>query len=124
MRLNWLGFTATSQKLHTICPFQFEKRCGAAEGDKPEGTDTLAQGDIEVSLAVDLANPRLGFDRICKCQETAVSRIKVGPITLYLSLGERVNAVVARRRVGITRAHLASHPVYCALTLLTRVVRR
>jgi hypothetical protein len=41
-------------------------------------------------------------------------------ITLYLSSGERVSAVVTRRRVRITRSHLASHPVYCTLTLLTR----
>jgi hypothetical protein len=38
---------------------------------------TLAQGDIQVSLAVDLANPWLNFDGIYKCQETTVlARLK------------------------------------------------
>ena len=46
------------------------------------------------------------------------------PITLFMSAAERVSAAVARRRMILTRAHPASHPVYCALTLLTLVARR
>ena len=80
----------------------------------------LAEGDIQGSLAVDLADPsRLELDGICKCQETAVSASRGEPITLYLSPGVRVSAVVARRRVRITHSPPDSHPVYCALTLLS-----
>lgn len=34
---------------------------------------TAAQGEIEVSLAVGLANPRGEYDDICQCQEAPVS---------------------------------------------------
>jgi hypothetical protein len=85
----------------------------------PRTTTTLAQVDIEVSLAVDLANPKLKLVVYASGKRPRFQAVQGEPITLYLSSDERVSAAVARRRVRITRSHPDSHPVYCALTLLT-----
>lgn len=48
----------------------------------------LAQGDIEVSLAVDLANPKLGFNGHAVAKRLRFQPDRSEPIMLHLSAGK------------------------------------
>jgi hypothetical protein len=80
-----------------------------------------AQGAVEVSLAIHLANPGWDSTVYASAKRPPFQPGQGKPIILFLSQAGKVSAVVARRRVILTRSYPASHPVYCALTLVARL---